>query len=195
MTAARLVVLLSGNGSNLQAVLDGCANGQLDAQVVAVISDRPDSFGLERARHAGVPALVQLKPPTQDRATYDTALATRIAAFEPDWIVLAGWMRLLSASLLDRFPGKVVNLHPALPETFPGTHAIERAFTAYQRGEIVHTGVMVHLVPDEGIDSGPVLAQQVVAIEPSDTLESLAARVHETEHHLLINALSLLCAS
>ena len=176
-------------------MLDGCASGALDAQVVAVISDRSEAFGLERARHAGVPALVQLKPPTQDRATYDTALATRIAAFEPDWIVLAGWMRLLSASLLDRFPGKVVNLHPALPETFPGTHAIERAFTAYQRGEIVHTGVMVHLVPDEGIDSGPVLAQQVVAIEPSDTLESLAARVHETEHHLLINALSLLCTS
>ena len=195
MTTARLVVLVSGNGSNLQAVLDGCASGQLDAHVVAVISDRPDAFGLERARQAGVPALVQAKPTTQDRATYDAALATRIAEFEPDWIVLAGWMRVLSATLLDRFPGKVVNLHPALPETFPGTHAIERAFTAYQRGEIAHTGVMVHLVPDEGVDSGPVLAQQVVAIEPNDTLESLAARMHATEHHLLVNTLSLLCAS
>ena len=91
--------------------------------------------------------------------------------------------------------GKVVNLHPALPETFPGTHAIERAFTAYQRGEIAHTGVMVHLVPDEGVDSGPVLAQQVVSIEPDDTLETLAARMHATEHDLLVNTLHLLCAT
>jgi len=195
MTVARLVVLVSGHGSNLQAVLDGCAAGQLDAQVVGVISDRPDAFGLERARRANLPAIAQPKLAAQDRAAYDTALAIRISDFEPDWIVLAGWMRLLSASLLDRFPGKVVNLHPALPETFPGTHAIERAFSAYQRGEIAHTGVMVHFVPDEGVDSGPVLAQQVVAIEPTDTLETLEARMHAMEHHLLVNTLNLLCAS
>ena len=195
MTLARLVVLVSGNGSNLQAVLDGCAAGDLDAHVVAVISDRPDALGLERARRSNVPAIALPKVVAQDRAAYDAVLATRIATFEPDWIVLAGWMRLLSVSLLDRFAGKVVNLHPALPETFPGTHAIERAFTAYQRGEIAHTGVMVHLVPDEGVDSGPVLAQQVVSIEPDDTLETLAARMHATEHDLLVNTLHLLCAT
>ena len=192
MTVARLVVLVSGNGSNLQAVLDGCAAGALDAQVVAVISDRSDAFGLERARGARIPAIVQQKSPTQDRAAYDTELAALVASFEPDWIVLAGWMRLLTTNLLDRFPGRVVNLHPALPETFPGTHAIERAFSAYQRGEIAHTGVMVHLVPDEGVDSGPVLAKEVVSIQPSDTLETLEARVHATEHRLLVTTLNSL---
>lgn len=192
MTAARLVVLVSGNGSNLQAVLDGCASGELDAQVVAVISDRPDAFGLERARGANIPAIVHEKSPMQDRAKYDTELAAVVASFEPDWIVLAGWMRLLTTNLLDQFPGRVVNLHPALPETFPGTHAIERAFSAYQRGEIAHTGVMVHLVPDEGIDSGPVLAMEVVSIQPSDTLETLEARVHATEHRLLVTTLNSL---
>ena len=195
MTVARLVVLVSGNGSNLQAVLDGCAAGELDAQVVAVISDRSDAFGLERARGARIPAIVQQKSPTQDRAAYDTELAALVASFEPDWIVLAGWMRLLTTNLLDRFPGRVVNLHPALPETFPGTHAIERAFSAYQRGEIAHTGVMVHLVPDEGVDSGPVLAKEVVSIQPSDTLETLEARVHATEHRLLVTTLNSLVTS
>ncbi len=189
---ARLVVLVSGNGSNLQAVLDGCASGELDAQVVAVISDRPEAFGLERARRANIAAIAQPKLVTQDRATYDVELAARIASFDPDWIVLAGWMRLLSANVLDRFPGQVVNLHPALPEAFPGTHAIERAFSAYQRGEIEHTGVMVHLVPDEGVDSGPVLAKEVVCIQPNDTLETLAARMHATEHRLLVTTLNSL---
>ncbi|MCE9622847.1 MAG: phosphoribosylglycinamide formyltransferase [Actinomycetia bacterium] len=192
MSAARLVVLVSGNGSNLQAVLDGCASGELRAQVVAVISDKPDAFGLERARRAGIPAVAQPKLATQDRAAYDSALAAQVATFKPDWIVLAGWMRLLSAKLLDRFPGQVINLHPALPEMFPGTHAIERALDAYQRGEIACTGVMVHLVPDEGVDCGPVLAQQVVAIEPNDSLETLAARIHATEHNLLVSTLNSL---
>ncbi len=195
MTAARLVVLVSGTGSNLQAILDGCASGELGAQVVAVISNQAEAFGLERARRANIPAIARPKLKTQDRAAYDVELAALVASFEPHWIVLAGWMRLLSSRLLDRFPGQVVNLHPALPETFPGTHAIERAFGAYQRGEIEHTGVMVHLVPDEGVDAGPVIAQQVVAIEPNDTLATLEARVHATEHRLLVNTLNLLCTS
>lgn len=192
MTVGRLVVLVSGNGSNLQAVLDGCASGELCALVVAVISDQPDAFGLERARRANVPAVVHEKSPTQDRAAYDAELAALVASFNPDWIVLAGWMRLLTTNMLDRFPGQVVNLHPALPATFPGTHAIERAFNAYQRGEIEHTGVMVHLVPDEGVDSGPVLAKELVSIQPTDTLETLQARVHATEHRLLVTTLNSL---
>ena len=192
MTVARLVVLVSGNGSNLQAVLDGCVSGELGAQVVAVISDRSDAFGLERARRADIPAIVHPKLATQDRAAYDSELAVLVASFEPDWIVLAGWMRLLTTNVLDRFPGQVVNLHPALPETFPGTHAIKRAFSAYQRGEIEHTGVMVHLVADDGVDSGPVLAEEVVRIQPTDTLETLEARVHSTEHRLLVDTLNSL---
>ncbi|MEQ1872838.1 MAG: phosphoribosylglycinamide formyltransferase [Ilumatobacteraceae bacterium] len=189
----RLVVLVSGNGSNLQAILDGCSSGELGAQVVAVISDQPDAYGLERAARADVPAIARPKLKAQDRAAYDTELASLIASFDPDWVVLAGWMRLLSSNLLDRFPNRVINLHPALPGTFPGTHAIERAFQAHRRGEIEHTGVMVHLVPDEGVDSGPVLAEEIVGIEPNDTLETLEAKVHSVEHRLLVKTLHSLC--
>ncbi len=99
------------------------------------------------------------------------------------------WMRILSRVFLDRFPNRVVNLHPALPGQFPGTDAIERAFSAFRRGEIKHTGVMVHLVPDEGVDSGPVLAQEVVPIRMDDTLETLEARVHSVEHRLLVQVI------
>ncbi len=185
----RLVVLISGNGSNLQAILDACAAGELRAQVAAVISNKADAYGLERARRAKVPALVKLKTQEQDRRAYDAELADVIAAYRPDWIVLAGWMRILTSALLDRFPNRVINLHPALPGAFPGTHAIERAFAAYQRGEITHTGVMVHRVPDEEVDSGPVLAQESVPIQPDDTLAALETRIHAVEHRLLVATL------
>ena len=192
-TPARLVVLISGHGSNLQAILDACASGHLPAQVTAVISNRRRAYGLERARSAGVPGLALPRPQAQDRREYDRELAALVAGFQPDWVVLAGWMWLLSSAFLHQFPGRVVNLHPALPGAFPGTHAIERAFQAYIRGEITQTGVMVHLVPDEGIDSGPVLAQQSVAIFPGDTLEQLEARIHATEHTLYVGTLAGLC--
>lgn len=190
---SKLVVLISGNGSNLQAILDACAEGRLPAQVRAVISNKPDAFGLERARRAGVAAIVRSKPQAQDRRQYDAELAELVASYEPDWIILAGWMRLLSSAFLNRFPGRVVNLHPALPGAFPGTHGIERAFEAYQRGEIKHTGVMVHLVPDEGVDNGPVLAQEIVPIYPQDTLFDLERRVHDVEHRLLVQTIMILC--
>jgi folate-dependent phosphoribosylglycinamide formyltransferase PurN len=109
--------------------------------------------------------------------------------------VLAGWMRLLSAVFLDRHPGRVVNLHPALPGELPGLHAIERAFDEARAGRRDHTGVMVHLVPDEGVDDGPVLATATVPIEPADTLATLEARVHRTEHVLLVATLARLVES
>ena len=185
----KLVVLVSGNGSNLQAILDACSSGELCAQVVAVVSNHADAYGLERARRASVPAVVKSKAKMQDRRAYDAELAELVAAYQPDWIVLAGWMRVLTMAFLERFPNRVVNLHPALPGTFPGTHAIQRAFEAYQRGEINHTGVMVHLVPDEGVDCGPVLASEVVPILPGDTLAMLEARIHVVEHRLLVQTL------
>jgi len=188
-----LVVLISGHGSNLQAILDACMAGDLPARVAAVFSDQHEAYGLERSRQAGVPAIVFPKTKDQDRRSYDALLANEVAAFQPDWVVLAGWMRILSSNFLDRFPGRVVNLHPALPGTFPGTHAIERAYEAFGRGEITQTGVMVHLVPDEGVDSGPVLASQVVVIESGETLESLEERIHAVEHRLLVSTLRSLC--
>jgi formyltetrahydrofolate-dependent phosphoribosylglycinamide formyltransferase len=189
MSKANLVVLISGSGTNLQAILDACAAGQLPAQVVAVIANKASAFGLERARRAGIPAVVKSKPTSQDRRQYDSELADLVASYQPDWVILAGWMRLLSSNFLNRFPNRVVNLHPALPGTFPGTHAIERAYQAWQQGQITHTGVMVHLVPDEGVDDGPLLGQAIVPIEAGDTLESLEARVHATEHRLLVDTI------
>jgi formyltetrahydrofolate-dependent phosphoribosylglycinamide formyltransferase len=192
MKPQRLVVLISGNGSNLQAILDACHSLELNAQVVAVISNKADAYGLERARQAGIPTEVKLKYKTQDRCDYDRALADLAARYQPDYIILAGWMRLLSLEFLSRFSGRVINLHPALPGTFAGTHAIERAFEAFQTGQIASSGVMVHYVLDEGVDNGPVIAQRTVPIRPEDTLEIFEARMHACEHVLLISALQSL---
>ncbi|HNZ01711.1 MAG TPA: phosphoribosylglycinamide formyltransferase [Anaerolineaceae bacterium] len=186
---ARLVVLISGEGTNLQAILDACRDAVLPARVTAVFSNRGSAPGLERARQAGVPAIAFPKPREMDRLAYDRSLAEAVLEYAPDWVVLAGWMRLLSMSFLNQFPGRVVNIHPALPGTFPGVEAIERAYQAWQAGKIDHSGVMVHLVPDEGIDSGPVLAQETVAFQPGDTLDHFASRIHAVEHRLYVETL------
>ncbi len=192
MTAlARIAVLASGTGSNLQALLDACAVGDLDAEVVCVVSDRCGAKALERAENARVPFVqhVAAPEPGASRAAWDRKLGEILQSTRPDWVVLAGFMRLLSSGFLDQFPGRVVNLHPALPGQLPGTRAIERAFAEHQQGLRTQTGVMVHLVPDEGVDCGPVVASQPVAIQPDDSLDTLAARVHATEHRLLVEAL------
>ncbi len=194
-TRPRLVVLVSGGGSNLQALIEASASGRLPATIAAVVSNKPEAFGLERARQAGIPAVALPKAATLERRAYDLALAELAVGYGPDWVVLAGWMRLLSRAFLDRFPGRVINLHPALPGQFPGTHAIERALAAYQAGRIQHTGVMVHLVPDEGVDSGPVLGQADVPIHPNDNLAALEARVHAAEHQLLVSTLARVIGS
>ena len=186
---ARLVILISGNGSNLQAILDACQAGELPASVISVISNKADAYGLIRARNAGVDAIYVPKKKIESRQEYDARLAACVSTYLPDYVILAGWMRILSSSFLARFPNRVINLHPALPGMFPGLHAIERAFDAYQRGEIERTGVMVHLVPDEGVDNGPLLGQQEVFFQPDESLAQLEARVHAVEHKLLVNTL------
>ena len=190
----RIVVLASGSGTNLQAILDACAAGHLPADVAAVISDKADAGALTRAGVAGVPAVhVARSHDGESRADYDARLADVVSGFDPQWVVMAGWMRILSMNFLGWFPGMVVNLHPALPGEYAGTHAIERAYADSRAGSREHTGVMVHLVPDEGVDDGPVLATTTVPIEVDDTLESLTARVHDAEHRLLVSTLTTLC--
>lgn len=186
----RLVVLISGNGSNLQAVLDACANGVLPAQVVAVLSNKPDAFGLRRAIEAGVPAVALPfhKALHGNRSGYDALLAELVALFQPDLIVCAGWMRIFSPGFVKRFAGKIINLHPALPGMFAGTHGIEDGYAAFQRGEITHTGAMVHFV-DDGVDTGPAILTADVSIHPHDTLADLEVRMHEAEHRLIVDAI------
>lgn len=191
----RLVVLVSGHGTNLQAVIDGCHGDSVPADVVAVLSNRAEAGGLQRAQASAIPAIAVVPELDEPRSAYDTRLADAVERHRPDVVVLAGWMRILTAGFLDRFPGQVINLHPALPGELPGTRAIERAYDDFRAGRRRRTGVMVHLVPDEGVDVGPVLGTVDVAIHDDDTLDTMAARVHAAEHTLLVATLGELCSS
>ena len=185
----RIVVLVSGNGGNLQAILDAVDDGRLAARVVGVVSNRPAVRALQRATTAGVPTVVVEPQPAETRVQYDERLREVVGAWQPDIVVLAGFMRVLSPVFLDAFPQAVVNIHPALPGELPGIRAIERAHAQAQEGLRTHSGVMVHLVPDAGVDSGPVLAAVQVAMPRGESLADFAARMHEAEHHLLVRAL------
>lgn len=189
----RIAVLISGFGSNLQALIDAAEAGELpEADIGLVVANRGEAYGMTRAVEHGIPVvtfpLAPYKRAGRPRFDYDADLAAILQAFDVSWVVMAGWMHVLSSAFLDHFPSRVINLHPALPGTFPGTEAIERAYHAHERGEIDHTGVMVHLVPDEAVDAGPVIAQEVVPIHPDDTLETLEERIHRVEHRLLVQA-------
>jgi len=188
----RIAVLISGGGSNLQALIDATSSGALPAKIVLVVSNRADAFGIERARRAGIAALtLPLKPWLKaggTRESYDADVAAQVAAARPDLVVLAGWMHVFSPAFLDRIAAKVINLHPALPRQFPGTHAIERALEAHKHGEIAETGVMVHEVIPE-VDAGPVLGTARIAIAPGDNLASLSEKIHAAEHRLLVDVI------
>lgn len=209
----RLAILISGFGSNLQAIIDEVEAGKLpNVEIAVVVSNKAKAYGLERARQHGIPTEIHLfrkyraLEKQRDagagkqlenaalsfslaRRAYDADLAALLERYQVEWVILAGWMRLLTMAFLERFPNRVINLHPARPGAFPGPHAIERAFEAYQRGEIDGTGVMVHLVPDEAVDAGPVILAEDVPIFPDDTLETLEARIHAVEHRLLPEAI------
>jgi len=183
MTLA-LGVLVSGNGTNLQAILDATRDGSLDARVSCVISNKTDAMALERAARAGVPALAIPHQTFDTRAAFDRALVSALREHGAEWIVLAGFMRVLTPELLRAFPGRVVNVHPSLLPSFPGTNAMRQA--------LVHgvklTGCTVHFV-DDGVDSGPIIAQRAVEIVDGDDEHTLAERMHAAEHALLVGVL------
>lgn len=180
---ARLVVLASGAGSTLQALLDAAEDPAYGAQVVAVGSDRADAQALLRAEKVGVPTFVV--PMRPDRSAWDEELATTVTSFGPDLVVCAGFMRILGAAFLTRH--RTVNTHPALLPSFPGAHAVRDAL-AYG---VKVTGVTVHVV-DEGVDTGPVVAQAAVPVLPDDTDESLHARIKDVEQPLYVDAVGRL---
>jgi phosphoribosylglycinamide formyltransferase-1 len=180
-----LGVLISGRGSNLQAILDAIGDGRLDARVRLVVSNRADAPGLERARAAGVPTAVVRHGDFSDRPSFDAALVTLLRDASVSWVVLAGFMRLLTPVFLDAFPQRVVNIHPSLLPAFPGVDAHAQALAYGTR----ITGCTVHLV-DAGMDTGLILAQSAEAILDDDTTEALAARMLPREHALLVQVLS-----
>ncbi len=178
-TPFRVAVLVSGRGSNLQALLD--ARDRLPVEVVEVISNRPGVLALERAERAGVPARVLDHTRYPDRESFDQALAGQLEALAPDLIVLAGFMRILTPGFVRRFRGRMINLHPSLLPRYPGLHTHQRALDA---GD-TEAGASIHFVTEE-LDGGPVIMQARVAIQAGDTADSLAARILPLEHRMLL---------
>lgn len=183
----RLVVLVSGSGTLLQALLDASASGELDAAVVAVGADRPDAYGLERARAAGVPTFVHPLAAGADRAAWDAELTDLVAAHDPDLVVSAGFMKLVGAAFLARFGGRMINTHPALLPSFPGMRAVRDALA---HGVKV-TGSTVFLV-DAGVDSGEIIAQEPVRVLPGDDEPTLHERIKIVERRLLVDTVNRL---
>jgi phosphoribosylglycinamide formyltransferase 1 len=179
-------VLASGRGSNLQAILDACARPGFPAHVAVVVSDRERALALERARAAGVEALWVNPKDFGDREAYDLALVRELERRRVGLVCHAGWMRILSPAYVRAFAGRALNVHPSLLPAFPGLHAPRQAL---DHGAKV-AGATVHFV-DEGVDTGPIVLQAVVAIEPADTEETLAARILVQEHRLYPEAIRL----
>lgn len=190
----RLVVLAAGNGSNLQALWNAVDAGQLDAEIVLVVSHRTDAFALERAKNRGVATAVRTlaeeKAAGGSRASYDVWLTDTVRAANPDLVVCAGWMLIVGEPFLTVFAGRAINLHPALPGAFIGKDAIGQAFAAFQRGEVAETGVMVHEVVAD-LDAGAPIAVEHVPIARDDTVETLTSRMHAAEHRVLVRAVRI----
>jgi phosphoribosylglycinamide formyltransferase-1 len=176
---AALVVLISGSGTNLQAIIDACGRGEIPAQVTAVVSDKPDAFGLRRAERAGIETRILSASGFTDRESYDRALGDMLEQLEADLVVLAGFMRILTAGLVERWAGRMLNIHPSLLPAYRGLHTHQRVLDA---GESFH-GTSVHFVTEE-LDGGPVIAQARLAISPADTAETLNQRIQALEHRM-----------
>ncbi len=173
----KIVVLISGDGSNLQAIIDHIDSGEIKAEIAAVISNRADAYGLVRAQKAGIASEVLDHSQFDSREAFDQSLAKRIDAYQPDLIVLAGFMRILSDDFVKRYPAKLINIHPSLLPKYKGLHTHKRALEA---GDKQH-GASVHFVIPE-LDAGTVIMQGIVPVKPHDNEETLTQRVHNIEH-------------
>ncbi len=175
----RIVVLISGSGSNLQTLIDVCRAGRLNAEIVAVISNKPDALGLQRAAEAGIAQHCLLTSEYDGRLAFDHALQQQIDQYQPDLVVLAGYMRILSAPFVSHYLGRLLNIHPSLLPKYPGLHTHRKAL---EQGDQQH-GASVHFVTEQ-LDGGPVILQGVVPVYQDDSEQSLAARVLTIEHQL-----------
>ena len=174
----KIGVLISGSGTNLQAIIDAAAEG-LPIEIAHVVSSRPDAYGIERAKEADIPVLVLNREVYADTRAADTLIADTLKASGVEYVVMAGYMRMVTGVLLDAFPNRILNLHPALLPSFIGAHAIQDAFDA----GVKVTGVTVHFANGE-YDKGPIVAQRAVIVREDDTVDTLEERIHEVEHEM-----------
>ncbi len=186
MEKLKVGVLVSGSGTNLQAILDASSDG-LPVEVALVVSSRPDAYGIERARAAGVPVLALSRPDYQNPEAADERIVAALQDAGAEYVVMAGYMRKVTPVMLRAYPNRVVNLHPALLPSFKGAHAISDAFDA----GVKVTGVTVHFA-NEDYDKGPIIAQEPVRVEECMSLDALEARIHQTEHELYPRVLGLI---
>lgn len=184
-----IAVLLSGSGTNLQAIIDAIAAGTLNARIVHVVSSRPDAYGIERAQAAGIPVTVLNREAYADREAADARIVETLQVAGAEYVVMAGYMRMVTPVMLNAFPDRVLNLHPALLPSFKGAHAIQDAFEA----GVKVTGVTVHFANEE-YDKGPIVAQCAVPVREGDTLDALEERIHGVEHELYPEVLRWIAA-
>jgi len=175
----KIGVLISGSGTNLQAIIDAIAAGKVNAQIVKVLSSRPDAYGLKRAEEAGIPTVALNRDVYKNAGAANKMIADEMLEAGAEYLVMAGYMRMVGAAVLDAFPDRVVNLHPALLPSFVGAHAIQDAFDA----GVKVTGVTVHFANAE-YDKGPIIAQKAVPVREGDTVDDLEARIHAVEHKI-----------
>ena len=182
----KIGVLLSGSGTNLQAIIDAIAGG-LPTDIVLVVSSRPDAYGIERARAAGIPTLVMNREKYADVLAADAQIVEALREAGAEYVVMAGYMRKVTSVMLDAFPNRVLNLHPALLPSFKGAHAIADAFNA----GVKVTGVTVHFA-NADYDKGPIVAQRAITVAEYDTLDTLEAKIHDVEHVLYPEVIGLI---
>jgi phosphoribosylglycinamide formyltransferase-1 len=187
MHKLRIGVLVSGRGSNLQAIIDAVAAGWLPVNIAVVVSDKPEAYALERAKAAGIPSVVIKREPYADRSSFEEAICDTLDSYQVELVALAGFMRILGRELIGRYAQRIVNIHPALLPSFPGLHAQAQAL-AYG---VKVSGCTVHFV-DEGMDTGPIILQEAVPVQDGDTEETLSQRILRAEHNIYPKALQLL---
>ena len=181
-----IAVFVSGNGTNLQAIIDSVSCGEIKAKLALVVCNNPSAYAVERAKRAGIETFILSHRGFKSREDYDKEIIKKLRERDVNLIVLAGFMRLLSPYFVSRYRNKILNIHPALLPSFKGTHSIKDAFES----GVKETGVTVHFV-DEKLDHGPIILQEAVKIEEEDTLESLEEKIHRVEHKLYPRAIQM----
>lgn len=186
----KIAVFASGSGSNFQALVDAAKANQLSCEIALMVCDKPGAYAIERADKEGIPSLVISPKDYASKVDYEKEILQKLNESEVELIVLAGYMRLIGETLLSAYEGRIVNIHPSLLPSFPGKDAIGQAFQA----KVKITGVTVHYV-DEGMDTGPIIAQEAVKMDENETRESLEAKIHQVEHLLYPSVIQKLCST